>query len=281
MHRSQGWGVVEHVILSRGPGPGETQRIHLPAVIVARETAQDEGVVTDLHPGVDVPSRYRTEWREPFEEGVRARLHEGITVLDIGSGRNPTVGPAQRPRGTRYVGLDLSYLELQAAGAGAYDQIVVADVATPVHRLVGAIELAVSWQVFEHIKPLRKALDNIYSYLKPGGTLVSFFSAKWSAFGVVNHLIPHAVGKRLVERSMRRRNSNQPVFPAFYDDCSDRALRKMTAGWAAVEIIPLFRGANYFHFSRALTRTYLAYENTVYRVGLANLATHYLMIARR
>jgi hypothetical protein len=30
-----------------------------------------------------------------------------------------------------------------------------------------------------------------------------------------------------------------------------------------------------------LTRTYLVYENAVRRAGLAGLATHYLLIARR
>ena len=33
----------------------------------------------------------------------------------------------------------------------------------------------------------------------------------------VNRLLPNAVGKRLVERSMRRSESDQPVFPAYYD----------------------------------------------------------------
>jgi len=80
---------------------------------------------------------------------------------------------------------------------------------------------------------------------------------------------------------MGRQGTNQPVFPAFYDRCSARALHQVTAGWEHVEIEPLYRGANYFHFSAVLTRTYLVYENIVHRAGLANLATHYLLTARR
>lgn len=237
--------------------------------------------VSEAHPQVEMPPRYHSRWREPFEANIRSRLRDGMTVLDLGSGRNPTVVPEERPPRTRYVGLDVSEEELLMAGSGAYDELVVADLATPVHALVGTIDLAVSWQVFEHVKPLDRALDNLHAYLKPGGTLISLFSGRWSAFGIANRLLPSPVGSRLVERSMRRRGTNHPVFPAFYDRCSERGLRQMTAGWKEVEIYPLFRGANYFHFSRMLTRAYLAYENTVHRVGVADLATHYLLIARR
>lgn len=237
--------------------------------------------VTEADVKVDLPPRYSTRWREPFDENVFGRLTEGIMVLDVGSGRNPTVPPHRRPLGTTYVGLDVSADELRAAGPGAYDDTFVADVAERVPALVGNVDLAVSWQVFEHVKPLDVALDNVRDYLKPGGTLVSLFSGGWSAFGVVNRLLPNAIGNLLVERSMRRMNSNQPVFPAYYDRCSEHALRSMMNEWSEVVIYPLFHGATYFHFSRILTRFYLAYENAVRRARLGNLATHYLLVARR
>ncbi len=238
--------------------------------------------VSEADAKVELPPRYHTRWQDPFEDRIRARLREGMTVLDVGSGRTPTLLPAERPPNTRYVGLDLSDEELRRAGPGAYDELVAADVATGVPALVGTVDLAVSWQVFEHIKPLGAALDNLHAYLKPGGTLISLFSGRWSAFGVVNRLIPNAIGGRLVERSMRRQGTNQPVFPAHYDRCTYSALtRMMTSGWSEVEIHPLFRAATYFHFSRPLTRVYLAYENAARRAGLSDLATHYLLIARR
>jgi len=111
----------------------------------------------------------------------------GMTVLDVGSGRNPTVPAADRPPRTTYLGLDISSDELRMSGHGAYDGLFVADIATaPIPSLAGAVDLALSWQVFEHVKQLDRAFDNIYTYLKPGGALVSLFSGKWSAFGVVN-----------------------------------------------------------------------------------------------
>lgn len=230
---------------------------------------------------VELPPRYNVRWQDPFENNIRARLREGMTVLDIGSGRNPTLAQAERPANTTYVGLDLSGEELEMAGPGAYDELVVADITNRLPELVETADLAISWQVFEHIKPLAAALDNLHAYLKPGGTLISLFSGRWSAFGIVNRLIPNAIGGRLVERSMRRRGTNRPVFPAHYDRCTYSALSKMTIDWSDVDIHALFCAATYFHFSRHLTRTYLAYENAVRRAGLTNLATHYLLIAQR
>lgn len=237
--------------------------------------------VTDIHPAVHAPHRYHLDWDEPFKSGISARLADGMTLLDVGSGRKPSLSSAERPPGTTYVGLDVCGDELRLAGEGAYDEVHVADIATPIPDLVGIVDLAVSWQVFEHVKPLEKALDNLHSYLKPAGTLISMFSGRWSAFGIVNRLIPSAVGTRVVERTMRRRGTDQPVFPAYYDGCSERALRRTTEHWDEVTITPLFRGANYFHFSRTLTRAYLAYESAVARAGLGNLATHYLLVATR
>ncbi|MEJ7784804.1 MAG: methyltransferase domain-containing protein [Solirubrobacteraceae bacterium] len=229
----------------------------------------------------DLPPRYHTRWRQPYEDNIEKRLQDGMTILDIGAGRHPTLPPEARPLDVTYIGLDVSREEMVAAGAGAYHETYVVDITHAVPELIDTIDLAVSWQVFEHVKPLDAALNNIHRYLRPGGTLVSMFSGRWSAFGVVNQLIPHAIGKPIVERVMKRRAANQPVFPAYYDRCSARQLRVMTAAWQSVEIVPFFRGATYFNSSAILTRFYLWWEAEVHARNAANLATHYLLIAHK
>ena len=227
-----------------------------------------------------LPARYHTRWRQPYEDQIAARLREGMTILDIGAGRHPTLLPQHRPPRTTYVGLDISADEMRAAGPDAYDDMQAADVTSLVPALIDRVDLAVSWQVFEHVKPLDGALDNVYEYLHPGGALVSQFSGRWSVFGILNQLIPDALGHRIVERVMNRRAQNVPIFPAHYHRCSARQLRKMTVSWHSVEILPLFRGATYFNFSGSLTHLYLWYEEQARRRGAANLASHYLLIAR-
>jgi hypothetical protein len=51
--------------------------------------------------------------------------------------------------------------------------------------------------------------------------------------------------------------------------------------WSETEIVPFYRGAPYFRFSRPLMRAYLAYESAAERRGASNLATHYLVVAQR
>src|ERR1019366_7169261 len=95
-----------------------------------------------------------------------------MTVLDIGGGRHPALPRAERPERTRYIGLDPDRGELDAAGPDAYDRVVFAGAETEVPDLAGTIDLALSWQVFEHVRSLDVVLDNLHSYLTPSGTLV-------------------------------------------------------------------------------------------------------------
>lgn len=236
---------------------------------------------SELHPALTVRNRYRGDWQLPFYEEIRGRLKPGMTLLDVGSGRHPTLAADLRPFNTSYVGLDLSRSELRLAGANAYDELVVTDLCHHAAQLVDRVDLAISWQVFEHVESLSAALDNLYGYLKPGGCLISLFSGKWSAFGVANRVLPNKIGGPLVSRLMRRTERNRPVFPAFYDGCSASALRAAMKPWSQVHINPLFRGASYVRFSLPLSRLYMAYEDVVYRAGVDDLATHYLLVATR
>ena len=231
---------------------------------------------------VVLPARYHTRWRQPYEESIAARLRDGMTILDIGAGRHPTLLPQDRPPRTTYVGLDLSGDEMRAAGPDAYDEMQAADITSLVPALVDSVDLAVSWQVFEHVKAMDVALENVHRYLRPDGALVSQFSGKWSAFGILNQIVPDAVGHRIVERVMKRHAQNIPIFPAYYHRCSARRFRKMT--WPGVGgDLALFRGATYFNFSAPLTQMYLWYEEQArrHRAATENLATLSVLLLTR
>lgn len=230
---------------------------------------------------MELPPRYHEDWRAPFYSAIADRLGPGMTVLDLGSGRAPTVGPQGRPQGVRYVGFDVSEQELLAAGDGMYDEMIVDDAAHRVRSLEERIDLVVSWQVLEHIRPLSLAIGNLYAYLKPEGSLVALFSGRWGFFSVINQLIPDRVGLPLVSRVNRREEMKQPVFPAHYDRCWYGALNAEFAGWGSVAITPMYRAANYLTFSPAAMRIYIKYEDFVCKRRIRNLATHYLVIATK
>lgn len=229
----------------------------------------------------NLPPRYETPWREPFEAPIRRQLRPGCSVLDIGSGRHPAIKPADRPEGVRYVGLDLSIDELAAAGPGAYTETLAADATRLQPGLAGQFDLVVSWQVLEHVSDLEATIGHIHRYLKPGGVFVALFSGAWSAFGVINRVLPNRLGAKLVDRTMKRTENNIPVFPAHYDRCTASALTPIFDEWAEAGITPLYNGAGYFGFFPPLQRLYLAYENRIVRREKADLATHYLVVATR
>jgi SAM-dependent methyltransferase len=228
-----------------------------------------------------LPERYRRPWRGGFDAAIDERLGPGISILDIGSGRHPAIAPADRPPDCSYCGLDISLSELDEAGPGAYDEKVEADVAVRRADLCDRFDLAVSWQVLEHVADIEATIDNVHAYLRPGGRFVALFSGGRSLFGLINRALPDRIGSKIVDRTMKRTEQNIPVFPAHYDRCIASRLNPMFAAWAAYELTPLYNGASYFDFLPPLRSLYLAYENSIERRGAVDLATHYLVVADR
>lgn len=186
---------------------------------------------------------------------------------------------ADRPPGCVYVGLDLSAHELARAPAGSYDETVVSDVTARQPHLRDSFDLIVSWQVLEHVRPLDATLDALRSYLRPGGHLVAFLSGRFSVFGVANLILPTRAGARIVAALMRR--DADTVFPAYYDRCYAKALSRMLEPWSTARVEAHWGAAVYFDRVPPLQRAYVAYEDWARRTARDNLATHYLLSARR
>jgi SAM-dependent methyltransferase len=224
-------------------------------------------------------ARYLEPWLQPWDESVARELRPGIRILDVGSGRRPAVPPDARPPGTTYVGLDISMEELEAAPPGSYDDLVAADVVMFQPQLVGRFDLVLSWQVLEHVKPLDAAIENIRQYLEPGGVFLAQLSGRFSAFGLLNQVIPHRVGTWFLKHLLGR--DPKTVFPAHYDQCWYTALVRLTSTWDRADIHARYRGSGYFRFLGVAERAYLVYEDWALRRGHKNLATHYFITARR
>lgn len=226
-----------------------------------------------------VPARYDGGLVGPFRAAIAPHLVPGAAILDVGSGRRPAIAVEDRPSSCRYVGLDVSGPELGRAPVGSYGETLVADVAGRDFPVLEGFDLAVSWQVLEHVRPMDRALDNLRTSVRAGGTVVALFSGVFSAFGLLNRVIPTSAGVFLMHRLLGREPDS--VFPAHYDRCYDSALHRMCSEWSSVEITPLYLGAAYFNFALPLRSAYLRYENWAERAGRRNLATHYLLVGVR
>jgi SAM-dependent methyltransferase len=225
-----------------------------------------------------LPARYGFRLQDVFMEHLTPLLRDDIAILDIGAGRAPTLPPDGRPAGCRYVGLDISAEELAAAPAGAYDEVIAADITAP-FELSAPVDLAISWQVLEHVKPIDRAFENLHAALRPGGTLLAVLSGGRAAFAVLARVMPHAVRSQIMVRLLG--HAADEKFPTAYDRCTASALEGLLARWGAVQVVPFYRGATYFNMSRTLQRAYLVYENELERRDARDLATHYLVVATR
>lgn len=227
-----------------------------------------------------LPSRYGYRLQDVFLERLAPLLVPGVTILDVGAGRSPTIARDRRPAGCRYVGLDVSEHELRSAAPGMYDEAIVHDVTRPLRRAQHEMfDLVISWQVLEHVKPLDHALENLRVVLRPGGTMVAQLSGSFAVFALLARVVPHSVRVHAMRQLLGHREEEK--FPTHYDRCYATALERMLTQWASLTIQPFYRGATYLAMSRPLQRVYLRYEALVARRDCRNLATHYLLVARR
>lgn len=225
-----------------------------------------------------LPPRYAQPWAGRFEQLVRPVLEGGMTVLDVGSGREPVLTPSTRPPLT-YVGMDVSGDELSLAPAGAYDEAEIGDLTERVPSFEGRFDLVVSYQVFEHVSPLALAFDNIHAYLKPGGSLVALFSGRYSPMALINRALSFRLAQRVNQVLVDR--EPESMFEAHYDGCYASAVRAALRDWQAVEIEPRWEAAAYFDFAWPVFRTYLGIESFLAAGGWEDLATHYFLRAKR
>lgn len=246
----------------------KTSEQNLPTTAVAHRALEGE-----------LPARYRCSQLDAFWELVGSLLRPGMRILDVGSGRHPSIAPHRRPAGCAYVGLDLTAHELDAAPPGSYSDAVVADITQFVPELEQSFDLAVSWQVLEHVKPLDAAFENVRRYLRPGAHFVTQFSGTFSAFGILNQLLPRRLSETAVHRLTHRDRAS--IFPAYYHHCWYTAIERVLQSWQSYQITPRYLGADYFAFSRPLQAVYLMYEESAARRGWRNLAGYYLVHAVR
>jgi SAM-dependent methyltransferase len=225
-------------------------------------------------PESELPDRYQTPWRQGFVSQAVEQCRSGMTILDMGGGSRPTLPPQLRPDGSRYIGLDPDSHDL---AAGEYDDRISAGASDFQPSLVANVDLILSWNALEHVPDMSTALQNAHAYLRPRGVFLARFAGKWAAFAVASRLMPHALRVQVLSRLIGAREEDH--FPTHYDACTVRAFRRMLASWSRHEIVPLYRGAGYFAFSRALQRGYLAYESQAMRYP--QLATHYNVKAIR
>ncbi|MBA3700065.1 MAG: methyltransferase domain-containing protein [Planctomycetes bacterium] len=163
--------------------------------------------------------------REFIDNFARNFLRPGMTVYDVGGGKNPLLSLEEKRRyGLRYVGLDIDANELGQAPQGVYDEVICADISGYPGR--GDGDLVICQAVLEHVKDVERAFASLASIAKAGGILVIFLPSRNAIFARINLLLPERLKRALlfaIFPSMVRGHG----FPAFYDKCTPREFHAM------------------------------------------------------
>lgn len=209
------------------------------------------------------------------------------TVLEIGSGANPTLAPDEvRRHGLRYTTNDVLASELDKA-APAYETLLL-DLATAPAALLphDAFDLVFSRMVGEHVADGERLHRNVLQVLRPGGVAAHCFSTLYALPFLANRVLPERVASALLDLFNPRDRRLQDKFPARYSwsrGPSRRMIGRLTGlGYEVAEYRGYF-GHPYYNRSglRALRRLEEAKAAWLCRHPVAALTSYAVVILRK
>ena len=189
-----------------------------------------------------------------YERVVRrlAEASQAKKLIEIGGGRDPLFGrEALAELGAELTVNDISPTELAALPQGyrtaCFD---IAGDLSPEEIARGGYDLAFSRMVFEHVADGRRAWENLFRLLAPGGVGLAFVPTLYAFPFVVNWLLPDDFAARIVKMVYKNRTDDEdPVFPARYSwtVASEKRIAPMLAGigYREATVVP-FYGHGYY-----------------------------------
>ena len=181
------------------------------------------------------------------------------TVLEIGSGANPTMSIEDvRRRGIQYITSDIDAVELEKADPVFDTYCMDFSQGEIPGELLGKFDLIFSRMVNEHVKDGRLYHSNIFRMLAPGGVAVHAFSTLYSFPLVVNYLMPVKLSAALLSFFSPRDTHQHAKFPAYYSWSRGPTARSIQGfrdiGYEVISYTGYFGHEYYMHRSRLLHR---------------------------
>jgi SAM-dependent methyltransferase len=125
----------------------------------------------------------------------------------------------------------------------------IAGDATQLRDFRGKFDFAFSRMVFEHVSDGKRAWENLFELLAPGGAALTYIPTLYTLPFVVNWLLPDKLAAAIVKAIYKNRTDDEdPVFPARYSWCfTDARLTKMLSevGYRDVFVLPMY-GHGYY-----------------------------------
>lgn len=136
--------------------------------------------------------------------------HEPIKVLDAGCGRHPR--QLDLPGNCHLVGIDVSEAALEANAA--LDERILGDLESyPLPP--NTFDVAVCWDVLEHLRHPRLALENITRSLKPGGKVILGIPNVLSPKGLITKFTPYRFHVLVYKKVFKFAEAGAPGYGPF------------------------------------------------------------------
>lgn len=170
--------------------------------------------------------KYKLDGNDFFiQQFVPANLREGLTIYDIGGGKNPFISHERKKAlKLKVIGFDIDRCELERAPVGAYDKTVCADITT--FKGECDADLVICQALLEHVKSVDKSFAAIASILKPGGLALVFVPSRNALYARLNLLLPEGV-KRWLLQAAYPTSCESRGFTSYYDQCTPRDFRRL------------------------------------------------------
>lgn len=217
--------------------------------------------------------------REFRERVLWSLIKPGFRVLDVGGGKHPAISLGmKRDFGLHIVGLDVSDTELLQAPAGAYDQIVVGDVATV--KIPGEYDLIFSRSVIEHVEDPASAIENLSRVLAPRGTMAHFMPCRNAPFAIINRILGNQLARRVLFTLFPDKRDDSG-FQAFYNHCTPSELADLIGkrGLEVVKVIPYYK-SDYAAFFAPFYTIEMVRQALMCYFDLENHAETFSIVAR-
>lgn len=194
-------------------------------------------------------------------------------VYDIGGGKNPHIFPQMKQeRNITTIGLDIDEEELARAPEGGYDQTICADITKTTGEQNG--DFVISRATLEHVKDGKAAVENMVTFVKPGGRLILFAPCRHAFFAKLNYYLPEKFKRKLIDFLFTDMGEAHKMgFKAYYSYCTPSEMEKIFAD-NDLDIIErrIYWMSNYFAFFAPIHIIWRLYQLIVRALGFDDLS---------
>ena len=209
--------------------------------------------------------------RPTFKKSVEAYLalksknEEKFKLLEVGSVDRPFL---QKSDSFEYHGLDIEQI---CDAEHIYDKFFVQSIED---KLDEKYDIIISRMVLEHVPNNTKAWKEMFDGLKMNGLTVHIFPGSKHPFSIATQLVGNRIQRILIK--YLRPNAKHTGYPAYYNLCSPRKLRKElhNIGFKDIHIRYAYSANDYFKFFFPAFLAIAVFNVTMTRLGISEFASN-------